>query len=97
MDGNISKSGSQSSRRWFFWKIYIFFIKHCQPKFPQGRKIGHIFKGSCESKNKLMKDEIHSYSIFSNMVCFLNEEQHSIYDDIMYRKWINSSESLCMF
>lgn len=73
MDGSISKLGSQSSRQRFFQKKYNFFIKHCQPKFPQGRKIGHIFTCSCESKNKLMKDEIHSYSIFSNMFRSLNE------------------------
>jgi hypothetical protein len=52
MDGNISKLGSQSSKWWFFQKKYRFFIKYCQPKFPQGRKIGHIIRGSCESKNK---------------------------------------------
>jgi hypothetical protein len=55
MDGSISKLGSQSSRQRFFQKKYNFFIKHCQPKFPQGRKIGHIFRGSCESKNKEQK------------------------------------------
>ncbi len=35
---------------------------------------------------KLMKDETHSYSILSNMVHSINEEQCSIYDDIMCGK-----------
>jgi hypothetical protein len=35
---------------------------------------------------QLMKDEIHSYSIFSGMVRSLNEEHHIIFDDILYKK-----------
>ncbi len=44
-----------------------------------------------------MKDEIHSYSIFSDMVRSLNEEQHIIFDYILYKKWMNTNESLSIF
>jgi hypothetical protein len=44
-----------------------------------------------------MKDEIHSYSTFPNIICSLNEEQRSIFYDIMYRKQQNPSEPLFIF
>jgi hypothetical protein len=44
-----------------------------------------------------MKDEIHSYATFSNIVCSLNEQQCSIFYDIMYRKQRNLNEPLSIF
>jgi hypothetical protein len=44
-----------------------------------------------------MKDEIHSHTTFSNIVYSLNEEQCSIFYDIMYRKQRNPNEPLSIF